>query len=91
MVPFEKFKNWHAAENVLCRDTAPTGKIGTADMSERPLVTLRSRAMRTRAMSNESCPPFLAEETWRGRTDESMHIIFIIYIINPSGIEKKLL
>ena len=47
MVRFEKFKNWHEAENVLCRDIVPTGgtaghlgqnrdcpaEIGTVDMS----------------------------------------------------------
>ncbi len=47
MVRFEKFKNWHAAENVLCRDIVPIGgtsghlgrnrdcpaEIGTLDMS----------------------------------------------------------
>ena len=48
MVRFEKFKNWHAAENVLCRDIVPIGgtsghlgrnrdcpaEIGTVDMSD---------------------------------------------------------
>ena len=48
MVRFEKFKNWRAAEHVLCRDIVPAGgtsghfgrnrdcptEIGTVDMSD---------------------------------------------------------
>ena len=53
MVRFGKFKNWYAAENVLYRDTVPTGgtsghlgqnrdcpaEIGTLDMSVSVKVT----------------------------------------------------